>query len=110
MTSGWELVILHAKPSVFIKFLGRHEGCVEVWTKNILYWFIEGQTHFGMSRGANLSLALYEPKEVALHSNSISTSKYAPQEERNFWCYMKNNQWIIIGVQLPTKSPIELNS
>jgi hypothetical protein len=26
--------------------------------KNILYWFIEGQTYFGMSRGAKLRLAL----------------------------------------------------
>ena len=27
-------------------------GSVEVWTKNILNWFIVGQTHFGMPRGA----------------------------------------------------------
>jgi hypothetical protein len=37
-------------------------GCsVEVWTKNILYWFMKGQTHFGMPRGAKMSLALHEP-------------------------------------------------
>ena len=34
---------------------------VKVWTKNILYWFIEIQTHFGML-SAKLSLALNEPK------------------------------------------------
>ena len=32
------------------------EGSVEVWSKNILYWFIEGQTSFGMPSGAKLSL------------------------------------------------------
>ena len=26
--------------------------------KNILYWFIEGQTHFGMPRGAKIGLVL----------------------------------------------------
>ena len=30
--------------------------------KYILYWFIEDQTHFGMSRGAMMSLAINEPK------------------------------------------------
>ena len=30
--------------------------------KNILYWFIMSQTHFGMSRGAKMSLALNEAK------------------------------------------------
>ena len=36
-----ELVVLLTKPSMFGKIL------VRVWTKNILYQFIEGQTHFG---------------------------------------------------------------
>ena len=35
---------------------------MEVCTKNILYRFIEGQTHFGMPRGAKTSLALNDPK------------------------------------------------
>ena len=36
---------------------------VEVWMKKILYWFIEGQTHFGMqSRGFKTILALNKPK------------------------------------------------
>jgi hypothetical protein len=35
---------------------------MEVWTKDILYWFIEGQTHIGMPRGAKMNLALNEPK------------------------------------------------
>ena len=29
---------------------------------------LEGQTHFGMPRGAKLNLTLNEPKQVALHS------------------------------------------
>ena len=35
---------------------------MEVSTKNSLYQFIEGQTHFGMARGAEMSLALNEPR------------------------------------------------
>jgi hypothetical protein len=30
--------------------------------KNILYWFIEGQTQFGMPGGAKMNLALNELK------------------------------------------------
>ena len=30
--------------------------------KNNLYQFIEGQTHFGMPRGARMTLAVNEPK------------------------------------------------
>ena len=30
--------------------------------KDILYWFVEGQTYFGMPRGAKMSLALNELK------------------------------------------------
>ena len=52
MTFGRELVVLLTKPFMFNKSL------VHVWrscgglkgqrpSKNILYWFIEGQTHFG---------------------------------------------------------------
>ena len=29
--------------------------------KNFLYWFVEGQTHFSMSRGVKMSLAPNEP-------------------------------------------------
>ena len=50
---------------------------MEVWTKNILYWSIEGQTRFGMPRGAEIYLALNEPKEIALHLNSETTSEHA---------------------------------
>ena len=53
-TIGGELVVLHTTPSMFVKFM--------VHSKNILYQFIEGQTHFGMPRGAKVSLALNEPK------------------------------------------------
>jgi hypothetical protein len=35
-------------------------GSVEVHMKNILYQFIEGQTHFGMPKGAKMSLTLNE--------------------------------------------------
>jgi hypothetical protein len=48
-----------------------------------LYQFIEGQTHFGMPRGAKTILTLNELKKVALHSNLNTTSEHAPQADRN---------------------------
>lgn len=42
-------------------------GTFKIWTKNILYCFIEDYTHHGMSRGATSSLALNEPNKVILH-------------------------------------------
>ena len=51
--------------------------------KNNLYQLIEGQTLFGMPRGAKMSLAPQEPKYIACHSNEKTTSKHAPQVERN---------------------------
>ena len=50
------------------------EGNVEVYMKNSLYQLIEGQTLFGMPRGAKQSLAPPEPKYIALHSNENITS------------------------------------
>ena len=56
--SGWELVVLHTTPSMFGKFV------VHAW------WYrgglneehsTSGQTHFGVTRGAKLSLTLNEP-------------------------------------------------
>ena len=46
-----------------------HFGCVigdsvEVRTKNIQYWIIDGQPHFGMPRGAKMSLTLNEPNSL----------------------------------------------
>ena len=81
-------------------------GSVEVWMKNILYWSIKGQVHFGMPRVAKIYLDLNELKLVAFHSNSNTTSKNAPQVERNYWFCMQSKQWNSIGDQFLTKSPI----
>ena len=51
------------------------EGNVEVYMKNSLYQLIEGQTLFGMPRGAKQSLAPPEPKYIALHSNENITPR-----------------------------------
>jgi hypothetical protein len=48
------------------------------------YQFIKRQTHFGMPRGAKMTLAVIETKYVALRSNSDTTSVHAPQLERNY--------------------------
>ena len=47
MTFGRELVGFLTKPSMFDKFWCMIGGRVEVQTKNIMYRFIEGLTHFG---------------------------------------------------------------
>ena len=52
--------------------------------KNILYHFIEVQTHFGMPRGAKTSLVFNEPNWVALHPNPNTTSEHASQLKRNY--------------------------
>ena len=52
---------------------------VEVLTENVLYFCIEDQNHFGMPRGTEMSLALIEPRWIAFHSNSNTTSKHPPQ-------------------------------
>ena len=54
-------------------------GSVEVWTKNILYQFMEGQTHFSTSWHAKMSLTLHEPIYNVLCSNLHTTSTHAPK-------------------------------
>jgi hypothetical protein len=44
---------------------------------------MEGQTHFGMPRGAKMSLALHKPIENVLSSNLHPTSTHAPQKLPN---------------------------
>lgn len=78
---------------------------------NVLYGFVEDETQFGMSRGANTSLALDKSKSwVAIHSNSNTTSKHASQVEIFFYFfYVKQPMgWDMIGNQLVTRSLIEL--
>ena len=50
--------------------------------KNIVDRFIGCQTHFSMTRGAKLTLALNEPKYVVIYSNSNIAFKHEPQLER----------------------------
>ena len=59
MVGSW-LFCLQNFPCL-VSFWCMRGGSVEVWTKNILYRFMEGQTHFGMPRGVKMSLALHEP-------------------------------------------------
>ena len=48
---------LFTTPSMFGKFSVCPWRCCGGLTKDILYQFIEGQSHFGMPRGAKMSLA-----------------------------------------------------
>ena len=50
--------------------------------KNILYWTIEGQTHFGMPRDSKISLVLNERKCVTLHSDSNTSFERAPTTDK----------------------------
>ena len=59
MTFGRELVVLHTTPSMFSNF-AVHAWEVVVW--RFEHENIEGQSHFGMPRGAKTSLALNVPK------------------------------------------------
>jgi hypothetical protein len=53
---------------------------------------MEGQTRFGMPRGAKMSLALNEPEKVALLSNTNHTSNRAPQVKIKYRNRIQNNQ------------------
>ena len=63
---------VHGYLEVMCRFEGRTKNI------NILNGVIEGQSHFGMPRGAKMSLALNEPEWVALYSNSKTTSEHVP--------------------------------
>ena len=58
-----------------------------------------------MQRGAKLSLALNEPNQVALHSNSNTTSKVHHSGKK---ILILQNEWKIIRDELPVESAIEL--
>ena len=46
-------------------------------------------------------------EQAPLHSDSHTTSKHAPQVERDFWHCVQHYHWKILGDQLSTKSDIE---
>ena len=114
MTFGWSWLscIQHLPCSVSFQFM--FGGSVEVWLKNILYWFIMGETHFGMPRGAERSLALNEPRQITLHSIQNTISRHAPQVKINYWCCMQATNWKSYENKsqwkVPTKNPIELKA
>jgi hypothetical protein len=78
LVGSW-LFCLHNLPCL-VNFWCTRGGSVEVWTKNILYQFLEGQTHFSTSWHAKMSLTLYEPISWnVLCSNLHTTSTHAPK-------------------------------
>jgi hypothetical protein len=74
---------------------------VEVWTENILYRFMEGQAHFGMPRGAKMSLALHEPYRMFY----VQTSTLPPRMHQKL---TKHGRFCKQNNQLPTKTHVEL--
>ena len=76
MIFGTELVVFHTTPSMFSKFSVpclKVVGRVEVRTKNILNRFTENETHFGMPRGAKMSLTL---KRTEIGCSSFNFKHY----------------------------------
>jgi hypothetical protein len=55
--------LICTQPPCLVIFQCKFRGSVEAWTEIILYQF-EGQTHFGMPRGANVSLTLSDPNSL----------------------------------------------
>ena len=105
MTFGQELVVLLATPFMYNTFQCMLGGSVDVWAKNILYRFIEGQTHLGLPRSAKW----FWPQWVEIGSSSFKFKhylQYAPKVEIDCGNCIQNNQWSIIGDQLPTKIPL----
>ena len=77
MVGSW-LFCLQDLPSL-VSFMCMFGGCVEVWTKNILNRFIEGQTHF-----SNTTKSYDELKDnsIVQYQNTILIS--------SFMCTFKN--------------------
>ena len=76
MTFYRQLIVLHITPSMFGKFWCMLRGSrVEASTKNIPYWFIEGQTHFGMTGSTKRSLAsMYRYGMFSIQSQALPPS------------------------------------
>jgi hypothetical protein len=88
--------IQHLPCSVTFRSVLGGSAKVEQWS--ILDWFSEGHPQFGMQRGCSKWVwPLNEPKEIALHSlsNSTSSEHASPQVERNY-C-MQDNRWESLG-------------
>ena len=77
---------------------------MEVLIETILYWFIDGQTHFSMPRGAKINVALNESNGLLFIQIQSLPLSMNHKGERNYWYGVQNNQWKIIGDQLPTES------
>lgn len=60
-------------------------GSVDVWTKDNLYRFIECQTHFGISRGAKMSLVV---NELFIQIQRLPPIMHHKWKEI-YWYYMK---------------------
>ena len=82
---GQELVILHTTPSMYSKYLvhawrqhrGLNEGMLYIHSLRV---YLSLACHEMLK----LSLALNEPKQVALHSILNTTSEHAPQVEKKY--------------------------
>ena len=93
---------------------GKLGDSVEIWTKVILYQFIEGQPYVGMPTGAKLSLALMNQIEIGCSSFKF---KHYLRARTITWAnklliLYANNHVIVdllwkYGDVLPTKNPIE---
>jgi hypothetical protein len=99
MTFGRELVVLLTKLSMFAKFWCMRGGTVEVWTKNILYRFMEGQTHFSTSLKPLWSF-MNRYRMFFVQTSTIPPRMHQKLSKHGKFCKQNN--------QLPTKSHVEL--
>ena len=75
---------------------------VKVWTKNFQNLSFGGQTHFGMPRGDQMSLAPNEPIQNGFRANVHTDCMH--------WKLNKHGQVCLQNKQLPTKTPVELEN
>ena len=97
LVRGWLICFQHLLYSVSLRcMLG---GSAEVWTNElgILYKKFKGQRHFGMPRGAKMSLAFNGSKRLLFLQIQILPSSMHHKVERNYWYFMQNDQWESTG-------------
>ena len=97
MTFGRELVVLHVRPSMLGNFWCMVAGSLEVWTKKILYWFIDSQTRSSIPRGAKMSLVLNQLNRLLFIQILTVPQTMHRKWQENYWYRIQNNQWDFVG-------------
>ena len=118
MPFGRELVVLLTNLPCLVSFWCMFRGRVEVWTKYILYQFIEGQTHFSTywvcrkrvchsmnrcrmffvqtsTRPLNMHQKLTKHGRFCMQNNQLPTKSCDEFEDNSIMCDIMHERWYL---------------